>query len=125
MDGLGDLGGMMDMMRQAQEHAKRMQEEAARRLAEQVVEGTAGGGMVKVSMTAGFDVKSLDIDPEVIDKNEKEMLEDLVIAALNQALKKAHEAQGQVQQNQMGDLQKGLGGMPGMGGLDLSKLFGG
>ena len=123
--GFGNLGDIMNMVKQAQEQAKRMGEEMDRKLAELVVDGSAGGGMVTVKMTANLHVKDISIEPEVIDKNDKEMLEDLVVAAFNQALKKAKEAQADAQQGQMGDLSKGLGGMPGMGGIDLSKMFGG
>ncbi|MDF1661921.1 MAG: YbaB/EbfC family nucleoid-associated protein [Planctomycetota bacterium] len=121
----GNMGDMMNMMKQAQEQAAKMAEEMEKKLAATMVDGSAGGGMVTIKMTANNVVKEITIDPEVIDKNEKEMLEDLVVAALNQALKKAKQVNSEASGNQMGDLSKGLGGMPGMGGIDLSKMFGG
>ena len=57
-------------------------------LQSQVVEGTSGGGAVKIEVTGGLNVESLKIDPEVVDADDVEMLEDLVIAALNEALLK-------------------------------------
>ena len=121
----GNMGDMMNMMQQAQQQAAKMGEELDKKLSATLVEGTAGGGMVTIKMTANNVVKEIHIEPEVIDKDEKEMLEDLVVAALNQALKKAKQIHQDSSGNQMGDLSKGLGGMPGMGGVDLSKLFGG
>lgn len=123
MGGPGGLGDMMSFMKQAQEQAARMKEEMARKLKETVVEGSSGGGMVKVKVDGGLQLRELSIDPEVIDPAEKEMLEDLITAAFNQALKKAQESQAAAQQDQLGALTQGMGGMPGMG--DLSKLFGG
>jgi nucleoid-associated protein EbfC len=126
MDGpLGNMGDMMNMMQQAQQQAAKMGEQLDKKLAQTIVEGSAGGGMVVIKMTANNIVKEVSVDPDVIDKDEKEMLEDLVAAALNQALKKAKQAHQAAQQSQVGDLTQGMGGMPGMGGVDISKLFGG
>ena len=79
----GGLGGLMKQAQQMQENMKRAQEQLA--LVE--VEGQAGGGMVKVVMTCRNDVKRVVIDVSVMD--DKEMLEDLVAAALNDAVRKA------------------------------------
>ena len=69
-------------------------------LADRVVEGTAGGGMVKAQVNGRLDLVALKIDPETVDKDDVDMLEDLVIAAVSQALKKAQrmadEAMGRV-----------------------------
>lgn len=76
------------MMKQAQQMQKRMQEAQAK-LEDMTVEGTAGSGMITVIMTCKGSVKSIAIDPSVVDKDDVEMLEDLMIAALNDARAKA------------------------------------
>lgn len=119
---LGGLGGMMDMVRKAQEQAMSAQAEMERILSTTVVEGSSGGGMVHVKMTAAGQIRSVKIEPEVVDPKEVEMLEDLVLAAVNAASRKAAEARKAVEQNHMSQLTSGLGGP---GGMDLSKLFGG
>lgn len=81
-------------------------------LEERVAEGTAGGGAVKVEITGGMKVKSLTIEPEVVDPEDVSMLEDLITAAVNEALQ-------QVQGFQMGQIS-GL-----TGGLDIGALLGG
>ncbi len=86
----GGKKGMKDLMKQA----KKMQDDmmkAQQELETKVVEATSGGGMVKVAMNGKYKVSSLKIDPEVIDKDEIEMLEDLIIAALNEARDKVEE----------------------------------
>ncbi len=78
---------MKDLMRKAQ----KMQQDllkAQEDLANQVVETQAGGGMVKVEMNGRYEIKSLKIDPEVVDSDDVEMLEDLIIAAFKEALEK-------------------------------------
>lgn len=90
-----------------------MQEQMAsvqQELAEAEFEGTAGGGVVKAVVTGAGRVVSVDIDPEVIDPDDPEMLGDLVVAAVNQALTAASEAAEQ----QMGGI---AGGLDGLGGL--------
>ncbi|MCB9554575.1 MAG: YbaB/EbfC family nucleoid-associated protein [Deltaproteobacteria bacterium] len=87
--------------------AQRMQQEVARvqeRLAAQVVEGTAGGGMVTARANGRQQLLSLTIEPSIIDKEEREMLQDLVVAAVNQALAKAHE----LSQQEMASITGGL-----------------
>ena len=71
---------MMARLQQMQETALKAQAD----LQAQVVEGTSGGGAVKIEVTGGLNVESLKIDPEVVDADDIEMLEDLVIAALNE-----------------------------------------
>lgn len=73
---------MMARLQQMQERAMKAQQE----LSEQVVEGSAGGGAVTISVSGGLKVQSLKIAPEVVDPDDIEMLEDLVTAALNEAL---------------------------------------
>ncbi len=83
-----------------------MQEQMAivqQRLADSEFEGTSGGGVVKAKVTGGGSVVSVDIDPAVIDPDDAEMLGDLVVAAVNQAL----EAASGAAQDQMGDVTGG------------------
>ena len=82
---------MMAKLQQMQQNAMKAQEE----LYAQVVEGTSGGGAVKIMVTGGLNVESLKIDPEVVDGDDIEMLEDLVTAALNEALQKVQGLQTQ------------------------------
>lgn len=129
LGGMGDLGGMMGMIQKAQEQAEKMKQRLEAELKEKTVEGSTGGGMVTVVATGALEVRSVKIDPSLLDPGEKDMLEDLVAAAVNVALKKAKALQEEAQQNELGNM---LGGM-GLGGLgggpggmpDLSKLFGG
>ena len=102
--------GGFDMQRLMKE-AQKLQTEMARieeELANKTVEGTAGGGMVKAVVTCGNEVKSVEIAPEVVDPDDIEMLQDLVVAALNAALAKAKETS----QDEMGKVTGGMG-MPG------------
>ncbi len=82
---------MMAKLQQMQQSALKAQED----LHAQVVEGTSGGGAVKIEVTGGLSVQSLKIDPEVVDAEDVEMLEDLVTAALNEALQKVQGLQTQ------------------------------
>src|SRR5689334_3435898 len=82
-----DLGAMMQQAQQMQEQMVRAQEEAKQK----TVEGTAGGGMVTVTMTGGFEMRKVKIDPSVIDPKDLSMLEDLIVAAVNQAVAKAQQ----------------------------------
>ena len=82
---------MMARLQQMQQTALKAQED----LQAQVVEGTSGGGAVKIEVTGGLNVESLKIDPEVVDSDDVEMLEDLVTAALNEALQKVQGLQTQ------------------------------
>ena len=76
-------GAMGNMMKQAQKMQEDMQK-AQEEIANMEVEGQAGGGMVKVIVNGKQDVLSIAIDPEVVDKDEIEMLQDLIVAAINQ-----------------------------------------
>ena len=84
-----DLGAMMQQAQQLQEQMLKAQEEAKLK----TVEASAGGGMVTVTITGGFEVKAIKIDPACIDPKDPSMLQDLVIAAINQAIVKAQELQ--------------------------------
>ena len=76
---------MQQLMKQAQEAQKQM-ERAKAELAETAVEASAGGGMVTVEMTGAYELINLKIKPEAVDPDDVEMLEDLIIAATNEAL---------------------------------------
>jgi len=92
--------------------------EAQDRLGEVIVEAEAGGGMVKVKANGKRQVISIDVDRDVIDPDDKEMLEDLIVAGVNKALEKAEEAAKEKMQDVYKDIMPG-GGLPGM---DLSKF---
>jgi len=84
------IGGMGNLLKQAQEMQARMakiQEE----LGQKTVEGSAGGGMVQVTVNGQLNVNAVKIDPTVINTEEKEMLEDLILAAVNDGMRKARE----------------------------------
>jgi DNA-binding YbaB/EbfC family protein len=93
------------MMQQAQQMQERMQKQ----MQDMRVEATAGGGMVTVVMNGGKQVLSIKIDPEAVSKEDVEMLQDLILAALNDAHKKADEG-----------VQQAMGGM--MGGMKIPGL---
>ena len=80
-------GGIGQLMKQAQQMQAEMQK-AQEEMARMTVTGESGGGMVKLTMTCKHDVQSLDIDPSLLG-DDKEMLEDLVVAAFNDALRRA------------------------------------
>jgi nucleoid-associated protein EbfC len=78
---------IQQMMKQAQEMQNRLQKQ----MAELKVEGNAGGGMVTVIVNGAKQVQSLKIDPEVVSKEDVEMLQDLIVAAINDAQRKADD----------------------------------
>jgi DNA-binding YbaB/EbfC family protein len=82
---------IQDMMKQAQQMQERLQKE----MAGLRVEGNAGGGMVTVLVNGGKQVQSITIDPEVVSKEDVGMLQDLIVAAINDAHRKADEAMAQ------------------------------
>ena len=94
------------MMKQAQQMQERLQQQ----MADLRVEGNAGGGMVTVVVNGAKQVQKLKIDPEVVSKDDVEMLQDLIVAALNDANRKVDE--------QLGQSMSGL-----MGGLKIPGLF--
>ena len=108
--GFGGMGGMNmnALMKQAQKMQKQMEETQAA-LAEQVIETTSGGGAVKVSVTAKKELKAITINPDVVDPDDVEMLEDLIMAETNEALRKCEE-ESQAQ------MSKITGGLSGLGG---------
>ena len=90
--GFGGMGGMNmnALMKQAQKMQKQM-DEAQAALAEQVVETTSGGGAVKVTATGKKEIKEIKINPDVVDPDDVEMLEDLILSAVNEALRQVDE----------------------------------
>ena len=92
---------IMDMMRQAKEMQERLQQQ----MAEVRVEATAGGGMVTVVMNGAKQVQSLVIDPTVVSKDDVEMLQDMIVAALNDAQRKVDERLSQSMSGLMGGLK--------------------
>ncbi|HOC17649.1 MAG TPA: YbaB/EbfC family nucleoid-associated protein [Vicinamibacterales bacterium] len=97
---------IQQMMKQAQQ----MQERLQKQMAEMRVEATAGGVMVSVVVSGTKQLLSVKIDPEVVSKDDVEMLQDLIVAAVNDAHRKVDE-----------DLQKQVGGL--MGGLKIPGMF--
>jgi len=88
--GLGNLGNLADMVKQALTMKGRI-EELKEQLAHETVEASAGGGMVNIAMNGRMEVLSVSIDPDVIDNQEREVLETLVRAAVNEAVRKTQE----------------------------------
>ncbi len=88
--GLGSLGDMAGLMKKVMEMKGRV-DEIREALATETIEASAGGGMVKVVVNGTFKVESITIDPEVINRDEAEMLETLIRAAVNDAVDKMHE----------------------------------
>jgi DNA-binding YbaB/EbfC family protein len=96
---------LQNMMKQAQQ----MQERLQKQMADMRMEATAGGGMVTVVVNGAKQLQSIKIDPEVVSKDDVEMLQDLILAAVNDAQRKADE-----------EMSKTMGGM--MGGLKIPGL---
>jgi hypothetical protein len=101
-----DINKMMKQAQKMQEAMLKMQED----LGSQTVEGTAGGGAVVVTATGGMEITSVKIKPEAVDPEDVETLEDLVLAAVKDALGKANA----LASNQMNSITGGLK-LPGMG----------
>ena len=106
----GMPGNMNNLMKQAQKMQRQM-EEAQRELEEKQVDATAGGGAVTVTVSGKKEVLSIKLSEEVVDPDDIEMLEDLIVAATNEALRKVDE----LSQNSMSKLTGGLGGLGGFG----------
>jgi DNA-binding YbaB/EbfC family protein len=99
------MKNMRDMLKQAQ----KMQEEMQKKLEETIVEASAGGGMVSVRMSGNKQLISIEIDPEVFAGEDRDMLQDLIIAAVNEASRRVDEAMA----GQLGNLASGLN-LPGI-----------
>jgi DNA-binding YbaB/EbfC family protein len=100
----GQLAGLMKQAQQMQENMKKMQEQ----LAQVEVEGQSGAGLVKVTITCRNDVKRIAIDPSLLT-DDKDMLEDLIVAAMNDALRRAEQTAAE----RMGSVTSGLPLPPG------------
>jgi DNA-binding YbaB/EbfC family protein len=103
---LPDLGSLLGMAMDMQQQVAAAQEEAAAN----VVEGQAGGGAVRITVSGGFEFKAVTIAPEALDPDDVEMLQDLVLAALHDAVDRVYE------------LQTAANPLSAMGGLDLGGL---
>src|SRR5205814_366328 len=101
-------------LNQLLKQAQQMQAEMAKaqeQLKEETVEASAGGGMVKVTMTGDMQLREITISPEAIDPEDPELLQDMVTAAVNEALRSAQELAA----SRMGAATGGLGGLGGLG----------
>ncbi|MBF0302311.1 MAG: YbaB/EbfC family nucleoid-associated protein [Desulfamplus sp.] len=105
MKNFGNMGGMMKQAQQLQKKMMKMQEE----LATKTVEASAGGGMVKVIANGGQKIEAISLEKEVVDPEDIEMLQDLILAAVNDALAKSQE----MVSSEMGKLTGGLN-IPGL-----------
>lgn len=109
--GFGGMGNMQKMMKQVQ----KMQNDMAKlqdALGEMTVEASAGGGAVKIIMTGKQEVKDIVIDAEVVNPEEVEMLQDLLMAAFNEALRKSQDMVAQEMNKITGGMK--MPGLPGM-----------
>ena len=97
---------VQQMMKQAQQMQAKLQQQ----MAEMRVEATAGGGMITVTVTGNKQLVSMKIDPEVVSKEDVEMLQDLIVAAVNDAHRKVDEQLAGQMKGMMGGM-----GLPGMG----------
>ena len=100
-------GNMNNLMKQAQRMQRQM-EESQKELEEKVFVGKAGGGAVEVSVKGSKQVVGVKLSPDAVDPDDVEMLEDLIMAAINEAMKQADEASGAM----MSKMTGGLGGFP-------------
>ena len=108
--GMGGMGGNIgNLMKQAQKMQQEMMK-AQDELAEKTVEATVGGGAVTVVATGAKEIREIRIAKEVVDPEDIETLQDLVLAAVNEALRQADE----MAKNMMGGLAGGLGNIPGL-----------
>lgn len=106
----GMPGNMNNLMKQAQRMQRQM-EEAQKELEEKEVEAAAGGGAVKVKVSGKKEIVAVTIDPEVVDPDDVEMLEDLLVAAVNEALEKVDAETTSAMSKFTGGMG---GGMPGL-----------
>ena len=110
MGGMG-MGAILKQAQQMQADMAKAQEE----LKDEIVDASAGGGMVKVKVSGDLVVQSIEIDPDAVDPEDVEMLQDMVLAAINEGLRAAQERA----ESKLGGVTGGLGGGGGLGGLGL------
>ena len=108
---------MNQMMRQVQQMQAEMAK-AQEELKQETVEASAGGGMVTVKVSGELEILELRIDPEAVDPEDVELLQDMVQAAVNEAIRSAQEMAA----SKLGAVTGGLGGPGGLGGLGLPGL---
>ena len=108
------MTGIFSQVKKMQKEMAKMQEE----LGHKTVEGSSGGGMVKVVCSGKQEIKSIQIDETVVDPSDIDMLQDLVTAAVNDALKNSKA----MMQEKMGSITGGLGNIPGLGDLNIPGL---
>lgn len=104
LKGLGGLGDMAKMMKAAQEMQGKMAQ-VQEDMHNLIVSGESGGGLVKATCTAKGELKSLDIDPSIFNSDDKEVVEDLILAAIKDAQMKASDTA----QSEMSKLTQGMG----------------
>ena len=106
-----NIGQIAKMAQQMQAQMAQAQQE----LAETTLEATAGGGAVRLVITGAQEVRSVEIDPSAVDPDEVEMLQDLVMTAVNEAISRSKE----LERERMGKIAGGMGipGMPGLPGI--------
>src|SRR5580765_3390359 len=109
-----DFGAILKQAQQMQTEMLKAQED----LKTEVVEATVGGGMVAVKMTGDMELKESRIDPEAVDPEDVDMLQDMVLAAVNEAIRSAQELAA----SKMNAATGGLGGPGGLGGLGIPGL---
>jgi nucleoid-associated protein EbfC len=105
-----DLSKMMQQAQALQERLKQVQEEAAQK----TVEANSGGGMIRATVDGSGRVRRIDIDPALLAANDKAMIEDLIVVAVNDGLRRVQEMVAE-------EMRK----LSPMGGLDISNIFGG
>ncbi len=105
---------MQQMLKQVQKMQADMVA-AQEQLKDELVDASAGGGMVTVKISGDLDVKAVTIDPEAVDPEDVELLQDMVLAATNEAIRAAQELAAK----RLGGITGGLGGAGGLGGLGL------
>ena len=108
---------MNQMMRQVQQMQADMAK-AQEALKSEVVEASAGGGMVTVKITGALELREVVIDPQAVDPEDVELLQDMVLAATNEAIRSAQE----LQESRLGGAMGGLDALGGLGGLGLPGL---
>jgi DNA-binding YbaB/EbfC family protein len=108
--GFGGMGGNINnLMKQAQKMQKEMQR-VQEELEQKTVEASSGGGVITVTANGKKEIQKITIKPEAVDPEDVEMLEDLVLAAVNEALRKSEE----LINSEMGKVTGGMGGIPGL-----------
>ena len=105
----GGMGNMNNLMKQAQKMQKQM-EEAQAELQNSEYTATAGGGAVEVTISGTKEITKIKLDPEAVDPDDVEMLEDMIMAAVNEAIRHIEEASAQ----KMSAITGGIGGLNGL-----------